>query len=49
VVTDLFEDKAKDRDERPIPAQISGGLFDAIERLVTFSPDATVLDFGAGA
>jgi 2-polyprenyl-3-methyl-5-hydroxy-6-metoxy-1,4-benzoquinol methylase len=47
-VTDLFEDKAKDWDERPVPAQISGGVFAAIERSITLSSDATVLDFGAG-
>lgn len=47
-VADLFEDKAKDWDERPVPAQISGGVFEAIEGSVELSPDATVLDFGAG-
>ncbi len=47
-MSDLFEDKAKDWDERPIPAQISTGVFEAIERSVSLSPEATVLDFGAG-
>ena len=47
-MTDLFEDKAQDWDERPVPAQISAGVGSAIERLVKLSPNATVLDFGAG-
>lgn len=47
-MTDLFEDKAQDWDARPVPAQISAGVSAAIERLVALSPDATVLDFGAG-
>jgi SAM-dependent methyltransferase len=47
-VADLFEDKARDWDDRPVPAQISAGVCAAIERSVTLSEDATVLDFGAG-
>lgn len=48
LVSDLFEDKASDWDERPVPVQISVGVFEALERSVTLSADATVLDFGAG-
>lgn len=47
-VTDLFEAKARDWDDRPVPAQISAGVFAAIEREVPLRADATVLDFGAG-
>ncbi|MBT8494450.1 MAG: methyltransferase domain-containing protein [Deltaproteobacteria bacterium] len=47
-MSDLFGDKAKDWDQRPVPAQISEGVFSAIERTVTLSEDTTVLDFGAG-
>ncbi len=47
-MTDLFQDKAADWDSRPIPAQISEGVFGAIERSVPLSAETTVLDFGAG-
>lgn len=47
-MTDLFRDKAADWDARPVPAQISQGVFEALTRAVTLSPDLTVLDFGAG-
>ena len=45
---DLFKDKAKDWDERPVPAQISEGVFDALKEAVAWSSEQTVMDFGAG-
>ena len=45
---DLFADKAQDWDARPLPVQISSGVFAALSEAVTLSPDLTVLDFGAG-
>ncbi|MCB9575362.1 MAG: methyltransferase domain-containing protein, partial [Kofleriaceae bacterium] len=47
-MADLFQDKARDWDDRPVPAQISAGVFAAIEQRVPLRDDATVLDFGAG-
>jgi len=45
---DLFADQAADWDDRPIPAQISAGVFSALTRAVELTPDLRVLDFGAG-
>lgn len=47
-MADLFEDKADDWDDRPIPAQISTGVVGALRETLTFEPDWTVMDFGAG-
>ncbi len=47
-MSDLFRDKAQDWDERPVPAQISAGVFDAITKAVALSPKHTIMDFGAG-
>ncbi len=47
-MTDLFRDKAADWDARPVPAQISEGVFEAIAASVPLGPDLTVMDFGAG-
>jgi cyclopropane fatty-acyl-phospholipid synthase-like methyltransferase len=47
-MTDLFRDEADDWDTRPVPAQISQGVFDALSRRVALAPALTVLDFGAG-
>lgn len=47
-MADLFEDKAAEWDSRPIPVQISQGVFSALEVNVDFHDDMTVLDFGAG-
>lgn len=47
-MTDLFEDKAKDWDTRPVPLQISQGVFDTLQETVSMRPEQTVLDFGAG-
>lgn len=47
-MTDLFREKADDWDTRPVPAQISQGVFDALEKAVAMSDEQTVLDFGAG-
>jgi ubiquinone/menaquinone biosynthesis C-methylase UbiE len=47
-MSDLFQDKAKDWDERPIPAQISEGLAQALPQAVTLRGDERVMDFGAG-
>jgi putative AdoMet-dependent methyltransferase len=45
---DLFADKAQEWDLRPLPAQISAGVFAALTDAVTLGPDLAVLDFGAG-
>ena len=45
---DLFADKAAEWDRRPVPAQISVGVFGALRRDVELSSELTVLDFGAG-
>lgn len=47
-MTDLFQDKAQDWDTRPVPAQISEGVFAALTQHVSFAPTLTVMDFGAG-
>jgi putative AdoMet-dependent methyltransferase len=47
-MTDLFRDKAEDWDARPVPTQISQGVFDALEKAVALTPEMTVMDFGAG-
>lgn len=47
-MTDLFRDKAADWDTRPVPTQISEGVFAAIRTHVPLDPHLTVLDFGAG-
>lgn len=47
-VTDLFHDKAADWDQRPVPQQISEGVFASLQARVPLSPGARVLDFGAG-
>lgn len=47
-MTDLFHDKARDWDARPVPAQISEGVSRALLQRVSLSPALTVLDFGAG-
>lgn len=47
-MTDLFHDKAADWDTRPVPAQISEGVFAALKASVSLDPGLTVMDFGAG-
>lgn len=47
-MSDLFASKADDWDERPIPAQISEGVFAALQDAVALSDDMVVMDFGAG-
>lgn len=47
-MTDLFRDKAEGWDARPVPAQISEGVLEALSRRVALDPALTVLDFGAG-
>jgi SAM-dependent methyltransferase len=47
-MTDLFRDKAADWDARPVPAQISEGVFTALTANVPLDPRMTVMDFGAG-
>ena len=47
-MTDLFRDKATDWDSRPVPQQISEGVFAAIAANVALEGDLTVMDFGAG-
>jgi cyclopropane fatty-acyl-phospholipid synthase-like methyltransferase len=45
---DLFQDKAADYDARPVPQQISEGVYGALAQAVALTPGLTVLDFGAG-
>jgi 2-polyprenyl-3-methyl-5-hydroxy-6-metoxy-1,4-benzoquinol methylase len=47
-MSDLFEQKAKDWDARPFPAQISAGVGRALLAAVPLRSDQQVLDFGAG-
>lgn len=47
-MADLFQDKAAEWDTRPIPMQISEGVFGALSAAVTLDSDKKVLDFGAG-
>ncbi|MFO0711155.1 MAG: methyltransferase domain-containing protein [Sandaracinus sp.] len=47
-MSDLFRDKAAEWDTRPVPLQISEGVFAAMTRHVPLDPGATVMDFGAG-
>lgn len=47
-MVDLFEDKAQDWDQRPVPAQISAGVFSVLREAVALSAHQTVMDFGAG-
>ncbi len=47
-MVDLFQDKAAAWDARPVPMQISTGVFAALQQAVTFSPEQVVMDFGAG-
>jgi predicted TPR repeat methyltransferase len=47
-MTDLFKDRAADYDARPVPQQISEGVFAALQTRVPLSSTMTVLDFGAG-
>lgn len=47
-MSDLFADKAADWDARPVPVQISAGVFEALTRHVALAPPLEVMDFGAG-
>lgn len=47
-MSDLFQDKADDWDTRPIPAQISAGVFASLHEHVALTADLRVMDFGAG-
>ncbi|MEZ4382430.1 MAG: class I SAM-dependent methyltransferase [Nannocystaceae bacterium] len=47
-MTDLFRDKAEEYDTRPIPAQISSGVWAALRERVALSDGMRVMDFGAG-
>jgi 2-polyprenyl-3-methyl-5-hydroxy-6-metoxy-1,4-benzoquinol methylase len=47
-MTDLFHDKAEGWDARPVPQQISEGVFAAIVDRVPLDASETVIDFGAG-
>ncbi len=47
-MSDLFSDKAREWDAMPLPAQISAGVWRALEEAVRFSPEQIVMDFGAG-
>jgi putative AdoMet-dependent methyltransferase len=45
---DLFRERAADWDARPVPQQISEGVFSAIRAHVALDPSLRVMDFGAG-
>jgi len=47
-MTDLFQDKAEAWDTRPIPAQISEGVSQAMLNALELSAETSILDFGAG-
>lgn len=47
-MTDLFEEKAQDWDERPLPKQISEGVGSALLQRIELAPTMRVMDFGAG-
>lgn len=47
-MSDLFQDKAADWDQRPVPLQISEGVFAALASSVALHDRARVMDFGAG-
>lgn len=47
-MTDLFQDHAKEWDQRPIPAQISDAVVRGVREALPLSPSITMLDFGAG-
>lgn len=47
-MNDLFQDHAKEWDQRPIPAQISDAVVRAVREAVPLSSTTTLLDFGAG-
>jgi len=47
-MSDLFSDKARDWDSRPVPAQISEGVSRALIDAIPLSPALSVMDFGAG-
>ena len=47
-MSDLFQDKSSDWDNRPVPAQISEGVFRALSTAVELTSELTVMDFGAG-
>jgi 2-polyprenyl-3-methyl-5-hydroxy-6-metoxy-1,4-benzoquinol methylase len=47
-MSDLFADRAADWDSRPVPQQISEGVFAALQAQVPLHETDTVLDFGAG-
>ena len=47
-MTDLFQDKADAWDTRPIPAQISEGVSQAMLSALELSAETSIMDFGAG-
>jgi predicted TPR repeat methyltransferase len=47
-MADHFKDKAAGWDSRPVPAQISEGVFVAMKEALALSPQQTIMDFGAG-
>lgn len=47
-MADLFEEKSKDYDERPIPLQISAAVGEALGDAVAWRKEMRVIDFGAG-
>jgi len=47
-MSDLFQDKAGDWDERPLPAKISAGVGKALLASVELHAQMRVMDFGAG-
>jgi 2-polyprenyl-3-methyl-5-hydroxy-6-metoxy-1,4-benzoquinol methylase len=47
-MADLFNEKAKDWDARPIPQQLSASIGPAIIEQIDLNNDMSVMDFGAG-
>lgn len=47
-MSDLFRQQAAEWDSRPVPLQISEGVFAALSQAVSLTPNLTVMDFGAG-
>lgn len=47
-MSDMFEDKARDWDERPVPKQISDGIGAYLKDVIEWNSSMRVMDFGAG-
>ena len=47
-MTDLFQDKAREWDTRPLSQILATGVSTALLAQVPFTPEMRVMDFGAG-